>query len=362
MQPYFELTDFDREFYREHIAPRLPSSIFDVHVHINLPEHVEMVPKERILSDWALESGHILPYDDAHACARELYPDAEYAIAGLPWPIREADLKGNNNYLAQLQSEGNFVAFMGVRPEWHADEIERKLVEEGFIGFKPYPDMVTGVKGADISIFEFFPHEQWEILDRHGKAVMLHLPRKERLADDDNVRELIEARQKYPNVTIIIPHFGRSFCPFYLEEGLRKMGGADGFYFDTAAVINPAVYDVAFTRIPPERILYGSDMPILFWHGRREWTERSYHNLCRESFTWNKHRRPPEEEATYTIFLYEQMRAILDGIERHGLGEAQKQGIFGENARRALKLGRVSLSQLHHRAGQGNFRIVSRCP
>jgi hypothetical protein len=338
MQPYFELTDFDKEFYQDYIAPRLPSKIFDVHVHVNLLQHVEMVPEERLLSDWALECGHILPYEDADANARELYPDVEYTITGLPWPIREADLAGNNNYLAQLISQGKLAAFMGVRPEWDKEEVEKQLVEGGFAGFKPYPDMVTGVKGADISIFQFLPYEQWEILDRHSKAIMLHLPRKGRLADDDNVRELLEARQRYPNVVIIIAHLGRSFCPYYLEEGLDKMGSLDGFYFDTAAVINPAVYDIAFKKIPLERILYGSDMPILFWHGKREWTERSYQNLCRENFSWNKNRRLPEEEAVYTMFLYEQMRAILDSMDRRSIGQIEKLGMFGENARCALNL------------------------
>ena len=336
MRPYFEKTELDEAFYAEHIAPRLPAQVLDVHVHLNRPEHIAMVPEERWLSDWALESGHLLPCDDAYRCAKELYPDVEYAIAGFPWPIREADLVANNAYLSSMRREGKLSPFMAVRPEWPTEEVERALLEGEFVGFKPYGDMLTGVKGADISIFDFFPHAQWRILEQHHKAVMLHLPRKNRLADDDNIRELTEARYAYPDVTIIIAHFGRSFCPVYLEEGLDKLGDAEDFYFDTAAVVNPAVYDVAFSRLRRDRILYGSDMPILFWHGRREWSEREYHNLCREDFSWNVERRSPEEEATYTIFLYEQMRAILDAIERHGLTEGEKRGIFRENALRAL--------------------------
>ncbi|MDK1032305.1 MAG: amidohydrolase family protein [Planctomycetia bacterium] len=338
MKPYFTRTEHDEAFYAEHLRSRLPESIFDIHVHMNLPEHIAMVPEERWLSDWALEAGHLLPCDDAYACAGELYPDVEYSIAGFPWPIREADLVGNNAYLAGLRREGRLAPFMAVKPHWSIEETEMALVEGGFVGFKPYSDMATGVKGADVSIFDFFPHEQWQILDRHKKAVVLHLPRKGRIADDDNVRELLDAREKYPDVTIIIAHFGRAFCPVFLEQGLDKLGGADGFYFDTAAVINPAVYDVAFSRIPAERILYGSDMPILFWHGRREWSKREYHNLCREDFSWNTRRRSTEDEATYTLFLYEQMRAILDAVDRHGFGEADKISIFGAGARKALGL------------------------
>ena len=227
---------------------------------------------------------------------------------------------------------------MAVRPEWNVEHVEETLKKGDFVGFKPYPDMVSGVKGADMSIFDFCPHRQWAVLERHKKAVMLHLPRKERFADEDNIRELKDARQKYPNVTIIIAHFGRSFTPYYLRLGLERLGGPTGFYFDTSAVINPDVYNVAFGEIPADRILYGSDMPITFWHGKREWTERSYVNLTRENYSWNKNRRSPEEESRYTIILYEGVRAILDAIDRYALGGKAEECVFGDNALAALHL------------------------
>jgi predicted TIM-barrel fold metal-dependent hydrolase len=339
MLPYFEKTPLDRAFYAGRLRPRLPARIFDVHVHLNLPEHVSMVPPERWLTDWALECGHLLPCEDAYACARDLFPDTEYAIAGMPWPIHEADLAANNRYLALKRAEGRLAPFMTVRPEWDPERIERELVEGAFVGFKPYPDMVSGVKGAEIGIFEFLPPRQWEILDKHSRAVMLHLPRRERIADPDNLRELRDIRQRYPKATVIIAHFGRSFCPYYLRTALERLGpAAESFLYDTSAVINPATYDLAFDRISAERILFGTDMPILFWHGRRTWTEREYHNLCRENYSWNARHEPPEVEASYTLFLYEQMRAILDAMERHGYRASQRDGVFWGNARRALGL------------------------
>jgi predicted TIM-barrel fold metal-dependent hydrolase len=200
--------------------------------------------------------------------------------------------------------------------------------------------MVSGVKGAELSIFDFVPKEQWRIADRHSGAVMLHLPRALRIADPENIRELREIRHRYPGVSIIIAHFGRSFCPTYLEEGLKLLGpDAEGLYYDTAAVINPATYDLAFSRIDPGRILYGTDMPILLWHGRRTWTEREYRNLCREPFSWKTEGESEEAESRYTLFLYEQMRALLDAMERHRLDPAEVRGIFWDNAEGVLKPG-----------------------
>ncbi len=339
MLPYFEYTEFDLSFYEKYLRSRIPSKIFDVHVHMNLPEHIEKVPAERWFSDWALECGRLLPCDDAYACAREIFPETEYSIAGFPWPIKEADIEGNNRYLAEMRKKGKCSPFMTVKPGWDQESIDKALTKGGFVGFKPYPDMVSGLKGADISIFSFLPHEQWEILNRHKKAVMLHLPRKGRFSDNDNVRELLEIRQKYPDITIIIAHFGRSFCPYYLKNGLSKMKGAEGFYFDTSAVLNPEVYDIAFSEISTDRILFGSDMPIPFFHGRRTWTEKDYKNLCREKYSWNKDgHEPPEIEKKYTLFIYEQMKSMLDAVERNGLNDNQKLGIFFKNAKKALKL------------------------
>jgi predicted TIM-barrel fold metal-dependent hydrolase len=331
MHPYFVRTDLDEAFYAEHIRERLPRRIFDIHVHLNLPEHVRQVPEERWLSDWALESGHLLPVEDAYTCAAELFPQTEYRIAGFPWPIREADLQANNHYLARARQKGLVTPFMTVRPEWDLQWIEQTLIGDSFVGFKPYPDMVSGLKGAEMSIFDFLPHEQWALLDKHRKAVMLHLPRRERLADRNNIRELLEARQRYPQVNIIIAHFGRSFCPYYLKEGLDLLSDPELFFFDTTAVINPEVYDLAFSEIPIDRILFGSDMPILFWHGRRSWTQKEYHNFCREPFSWVTEHEAPEVENRYTLFLYEQMKNILDAMDRHRFTARDKEALFYTN-------------------------------
>ena len=243
-----------------------------------------------------------------------------------------------NDYVAALGREGACVPLMMVRPEWSPDYVEQAFLAGSFAGFKPYPGMIEGGSTGEVGIFEYVPLEQWDILERHRKAVMLHLGRKKRFADENNIRELLEARDRYPNVTIIIAHLGRSYCPYYLREGLRKMGDPGGFYFDTTAVVNPEVYDIALTGIPVENIIYGSDMHVLLWHGKREWTEWSYKNFARESFSWNTDRKSPEEEEQYTLFLYEQMKSILDAIDRHGLSVEHKNGIFLGNAQRALGL------------------------
>jgi uncharacterized protein len=337
--PLYGRTPRDNEFFEERLRPRLPGFLFDVHVHINLPEHVRSVPPERVLSDWALQCGSVLTCEDAYRIAEDMFPGITYAIAGFPWPIREADLEANNRYLAQMGRIGWLSPFMVVKPEWDTEAVERELLEGKFVGFKPYPDMVSGKKGADISILDFIPHSQWALLEKHGKSVVLHLPRAERLASRENVTELLEIRQRYPRVGIIIAHLGRSFCPDFLRGGLAALGSHAGeFAFDLSGVMHAECLRMAFESIPLGHILYGSDLPIFHWHGETVCTEKGYTHLTRESYPWVKEHQSAESESRYVLFLYRQVAAILDALEQRGATEIEKKGVFAENARRMLGL------------------------
>jgi len=336
--PLWQRKAVDADFYETHLRRRLPAQIVDAHVHLNLPEHVANVPRERLLSDWALEVAHQQSYEDARFAYAALLPGINVRLTGFPWPIKEADLAANNAWLAGLRAQGKLAPMMATRPQWPAEHVERILVEGRFAGLKPYGDMVSGVKGADISIFDFLPHEHLAVADRHRKAITLHLPRRGRLADDQNIRELKDIRQAFPNVRLIIAHLGRSYNPCYISQGLDKLGDASWFFFDIAAVLNPEVYRIAFDRLCPRQILFGTDLPIMLLRGRREWTEASYINLSSGDYTWNKHHRPPQEEQAYTFFLYELLRAMLDAMDAAAMGAAQRALVFSGNAERVFEM------------------------
>ena len=133
MKQCYEYTDIDRLFYKQFIKDRLPDKVYDIHVHLNLPEHIEKVPPSRWETDWALECGHLLSYDEAGNMVKEIFPDTHYKFGGFPWPIREADLKSNNEYLGKLNNSGLLNSFMCVRPDWPLMDIEKSLLEGNFV-------------------------------------------------------------------------------------------------------------------------------------------------------------------------------------------------------------------------------------
>lgn len=90
-------------------------------------------------------------------------------------------------------------------------------------------------------------------------------------------------------------------------------------------------------HLPQDRIFYGSDMPLLLWHGRRTWENGTYRNHVREAFAWSAGLPDSEEEKeSYTFFLYEQMKALLDSTYDIG-GRTLAEKVLCTNAENFLR-------------------------
>lgn len=335
MYSYFKKYPTDEEFFNKYISSRLPHKITDAHGHFNLPAHVTDITPDIIAGDWALESGLLMSYEDAKYYTNTLFPGIDYSYICLPWPLKDADTIANNDYVAGLIKRDNVLGgLFTLRPEWSTEYIEQRYIEGGFVGFKPYPYMASTVKGADVSIFDFMTKEQFSLANKLGATVLMHLPRAGRLPDPDNISEIRCILDNYPDLTLVLAHFGRCFNVEFFKCALKELGrDIDRLYFDTAAVLNPAVYELAFDKLDYKRILFGTDFPIMLWHGQREWENGTYINLCREDFSWSNHKYP-ERENGYTFFVYEQVKNILDTI---GDNTEAVQAVFNGNAQHAYK-------------------------
>lgn len=329
MYNYFHRTTLDARYYDDHIRPRLPKIVIDAHAHFNLPEHVAAITQETIERDWALECGMLMSYEEAKIYTKTMFPQNEWHFVMLPWPLRDANTEDNNKYIASLIRNHAEYGLFTVRPEYSTEYIEAVYKQGGFNGFKPYPYMASAVKGAQISIFEFMPREQFALANRLGAPVLMHLPRAGRLPDPDNVKEIRSILNNYSQIKLVIAHFGRCFNHEYFEKAFNVLGeDIHRLWFDCAAVLNPKVHEIAFSHLDYRRILFGTDLPIFLWHGRREWDEYGYHNLCREDFGWNTHKYQQQEEG-YTYFLYEQLESILNVA---GDDQELLQAVFHDNA------------------------------
>ena len=336
MHPRYELKDVDRRFWEERLEAWLPKRVVDAHRHISRPEHVDPVTLGKSGTNWATEVGSEESLEEAAIGYAELFPGREVSYLAFGTPYPEGHTEEMNAYLSEGVRGTGSAALALVRPEWTPEQVLEQLRQPGILGLKPYMGMWAGWQGGDCSIFEYMTHEHLALLDELGGWLTLHIPRGERLADPANIKEILELRQRYPRLVLVVAHLGRAYAGRYAREGFRALEREEGLLWDTSAVLNPAVLTLALDRLGPEKLLWATDLPILYMRGRRRWEGDQYINLTSGDYSWNTQREAPEVEAGYTLYLYESLAALVDAAVQLGYGAAELEAILHENARRKM--------------------------
>ena len=330
--------DLDRAFWAEHLEDWVPQRIIDGHVHIVHPRfQIETITDEMRRDYWVNELTEMQDAETAKHCYKTVYPGRDvqclaFAFPGLGWEI-----EGANQYVSEEMAAQKNHALVVVRPSWVAEQVAWLLDQPAVIGVKPYYTLIgfdntTRDRYIEASIFDYLPHHQLEVLDDRGAWVTLHVPKADRLAHPDNIREVREIRKRYPKIKLVIAHLGRSYTLPHAQEGLLPLAEDPGLYFDNSAVLNPDVHRYALELLGPDRIIYGTDNPIFYMRGRRQWEGRSYINRCSYPFHFNKDREAPEIEANYTLYMYEALKALKTACNDLGLGRDAVEKIFYKNA------------------------------
>jgi uncharacterized protein len=323
--------------YNAEISPRLPGKVVDCHVHVSLAEHCGPISADRLRANWALEVGVAQSWESLRKTYGVLLPDQKVYTLAFGGVFVETDLERNNDYVlaGTLDTVNNAQGLLVTRPEWDADTIAEAL-SKGFIGVKPYPDLAPQ---SDPGIYDFLPKSHLKALDDAAGILMLHLPRHGRLTDPDNLRELLEISEAYPRVRIVVAHIGRSFCLPTAKSGLPHLLDHPGILFDTAANLNSEVFRFALDTVGPDRLVYGSDLPITLMRGVREHVGDKYINYTDAPYSWNVNMKSADEESRYTYFLYEELRAIIKAVDDGGFGADAMEKIMFSNSAKLLGLG-----------------------
>ncbi len=339
----YEYTDVDRAFWAEHLEDWLPKKIVDAHVHVTDPGLLREPPTEEMQrSYWVCEVVRPQSAASLARCYDVAFPGRNVSLLCFGHPSLEYDIDGANVYTSRECIARGWHGLAVCRPTWNVAECERVLDLPGIIGFKPYyamigPSETTRDTYIESSIFDFLPHHQFEVLDDRKAWVTMHVPHADRLGHPDNLREIREIRRRYPNIVLVIAHLGRSYTEPHAREGVLPLAGDDGLYWDISAVLNPSVLDLAFREIGPKRLLYGTDNPVFYMRGRRQWQGRKYVNRTSHDFHFNTDRESPDIEARYTLYMYEALKTIKDAAARAGFDRADVEAVFRGNAERLIR-------------------------
>jgi len=338
----WDYTDVDRAFWAEHLEGWLPRRIVDAHMHVADPAfRREPLTDEKRRQFWVAEVNAPTTAEVADRCHSIVFPGREVTCVALGSPDLAYDIEGNNDYLGAECHRLGWHALPVLLPQWSAERVAAELDKPGVIGVKPYYTLIsfdpaTRDKHLEADIFDYLPHHALEVLDDRHAWLTLHVPKAARLPHPNNIKQIQEIRRRYHNIVLVIAHLGRCYTEPHAREGLPPLADDPGLYFDNCAVLNPAVHRLALQLFGPERILYGTDNPVFYMRGRRQWAGRKYINRTSHNFHFNKVHESPDIEAAYTLYMYEALRAIKDVCGELGIGREGVEAIFHGNARRLL--------------------------
>lgn len=320
----------NRMIWEQELAGFIPDRVFDAHVHI--------WDRASVPDDKGFDcGGHNVveyPFEAFDQDLAEVFPGRQTGglCFGIPFP--QYNTAANNQYIGQAADRERFFGLRLIDPRENPDEVRHAVEEHGFLGFKPYPDFARPDDVANAEIHEMLPESIMAIADEMGLVVMLHIPRKLRLADPLNQTQLVELCTAWPRAKIILAHVGRSYYLAGIEGQLERIKDLDNLYYDVAMVMNADVLTYAFTNLPAERVLFGSDIPIALAAGHSVEINNQYTYVTPKP--WPLSISDDHGKLVFTSFLYEELRAIKRAVLRAKLSDAFIEGLFSGHARRLL--------------------------
>ncbi len=290
-----EWTDVDRRIWEEELDEFVPRRVFDVHTHLyrwafNADPNKETGPYRRLLGDAFADA----PWELAEVCDRVLMPGREVHRLSFPFPFpHPCDFDASNEYVArETARDPASAALMLVHPGMSAEAVEAALDRHGFLGFKPYRFYARSGDPVNCLITDFMPEHLVAVADRRGLLIMMHLSRKDAVADEQNVRDLLRL-------------------------------------YDTSSVCESDAIEALYAGVGPGRVMYGSDdVPVGVLRGK----------YVAFGYAWaylspTNHRLDLSHcEGQMTFTRYEQLRAMRRAARRLGLTRAQHEAVFHDTA------------------------------
>jgi predicted TIM-barrel fold metal-dependent hydrolase len=339
---FFDVKSIDRQIYREKLSGFLPSKIVDVHTHVWLKSFIhesqEAQSTARTVS-WPSRVAKDNAIEDLLETYNLMLPDKTVTPVIFGSPNRTVDLAATNDYVSQSARAHRLPGLLVSTPAWSAPQLKQKVLQGGFLGLKPYLSFAPAeIPAGEITIFDYLPHAHLEVAEAHGWVIMLHIPRAARLRDPVNLAQLLEIERTYPSIRLIVAHIGRAYCREDVGEAFEMLEQTSHMQFDFSANTNSWVMAQMIRTVGPQRIVFGSDLPILRMRMRRICEDGEYINLVPPGLYGDVggdiHMREvsQDEEQRLSFFLYEEILAFQKATEATGLTTAEVQDIFYNNA------------------------------
>lgn len=327
-----ELNADDRQLLAEATEGFVPPVVRDVHGHVLEPSGYApgtLAPH--------LEGRRLAP-STYRAAMDLLLPGRRLAEAVLfPFPARQHDRAAVNRWMfdeiaaAPAGGGGPDHGLAIVAPTDDPRQLEPGFVSGRCRGLKPYHFYVPRADTSQVGVEDFAPEWMWELCDRHGAILMLHLMRDAAVDDAGNREALRRLSAKYPRCQAVLAHIGRAFN-HRTARGLDRLADRPNLWVDTSAITEAESFRCALETFGPRRILFGSDYPISHLRGRCV--------TVGTQFLWVY---PETTGATrMTLVGIESLLALREACTQLRLGADDIRAIFHDNTGRLLDHSRAS--------------------
>jgi len=332
--PDFVYDEVDERVWREELADFLPQRIFDFHGHIFLAEHWPSFDEDQSNPSLPVVVREY-PHEAFAEAESRMWPGREVKNLVFGWIDPKEDIDAMNAYVADAARRHDWHALMVPPISDGADTLLEKVRSGGFVGFKPYWTFVTWKKQNDVTLEDMITAEMREAADRAGLIVMTHIPRAGRLADPVNIAGIRRLCAESPDAKIILAHFGRSYFPEAIGDGL-SLADIANLYVDLSMIQDPEVIELVFRTFDRKKILFGLDLPFAQEKGKLISVNGQRHFFTKRPHKWSAHVDEDAYEVRCTLFAYEIVRAIKKAAGRVGLTDAEIEDIFCNNAERLV--------------------------
>ncbi|SVB57924.1 uncharacterized protein METZ01_LOCUS210778, partial [marine metagenome] len=130
----FDIRVDDLEFFEKEVASFIPDEIFDSHAHWYDISHLQTNSEK---ADSFVET--VVGYNMMKSSIDLWMGSREHNGLYFPFPVKHLDCSKANRFLhEEIRTRPQSRALMMIRPNDDPDEVETKIREKGFAGFKVY--------------------------------------------------------------------------------------------------------------------------------------------------------------------------------------------------------------------------------
>lgn len=321
------------DYYRGEIAPVLPPKVLDFHAHIwsadnwrERPWATEKSGGRYMVTEEFYPPEHLLR--DGRAC----FPDCAYEAVCFGYPTPAVDWEKDTAYVvAAAQKHSGLWPLLLAGPALNISRERYKLALDGgrFYGFKVFLNWYGDDYGKT-RIEDMFGPAELALANERRLIVLLHVPRRGRMADPEIQAGVRWLAGECPQAKIVLAHCGRCYLPSEMKAAIGCLRGLPNVWMDTSMVMDSVTLQIAMNEIGPGRLLFATDFPVAAMRGRRVRVMDHWVDVVLSGYPSSAY-RVAGDNFQAGFMAWEIVSAIRWAAELAGIGKSERDGIFYDN-------------------------------